>query len=78
MNQINKSAPARIAEAILFLDEHFHSVQWTRKEIAEWAGTTPETVIRTLSTLESDGLIQKNVKNFTILNRTALNERSFK
>lgn len=78
LNQINKSAPARIAEALLFLDEHFHSVQWTRKEIAEWAGTTPETVIRTLSTLESEGLIQKNVKNFAILNRAALNERSFK
>ncbi len=78
LNQINKSAPARIAEALLFLDEHFHSVQWTRKEIAEWAGTTPETVIRTLSTLESEGLIQKRTKNFEILDRAALNERSLK
>lgn len=76
LNQINKSAPARIAEALLFLDEHFTEVHWTRKEIAEWAGTTPETVIRTLSAFELAGIIQKNSKNFSILNHSLLLEKS--
>lgn len=76
LNQIHKSAPQRIAEALLFLDDHFHDVNWSRKEIAEWAGTTSETVIRTLSIFESEGIVKKGVKNFSILNREALMKKS--
>jgi CRP-like cAMP-binding protein len=67
VSQIEKGAPARVAEALLFLKERFADSSWTRKEIAEWAGTTPETVIRTLAQFEKEGIISQNYKNFNIL-----------
>lgn len=73
VDQIDKGAPARIADALLFLNENFQRTSWTRKEIAEWAGTTTETVIRTLAQFEKDGLIKQNYKNFTILEEEKLN-----
>lgn len=66
-DQIDKGAPARVADALLFLNDHFKGTHWTRKEIAEWAGTTTETVIRTLAVLEKEGIITQNYKNFEIL-----------
>lgn len=59
-SQIDKDAPVRVAEALIFLQESFAHQNWTRKEIAEWAGTTPETVIRTLAQFEKDGLIDQS------------------
>lgn len=76
VNQIDKGAPARIAEALIFLSDKFHEAQWTRKEIAEWAGTTTETVIRTLALFEKEGLISQNYKNFHILDRSKLTQKS--
>lgn len=75
MSQIDNDSSARIAEALLFLDEKFREVQWTRKEIAEWAGSTTETVIRVLAQFEKDGLISQNYKNFTILDKKRLIEK---
>jgi CRP-like cAMP-binding protein len=72
IDQIDKGAPARIADALLFLNESFKNTSWTRKEIAEWAGTTTETVIRTLAQFEKEGLIKQNYKNFTILSEDKL------
>ena len=63
------SASERIAEALLFLRENFQEKNWTRKEIAEWASTTPETVIRTLAEFEADGLIEQKGRSIRILNR---------
>lgn len=76
MDQIDKGAPARIADALLFLNENFQGSSWTRKEIAEWAGTTTETVIRTLAQFEKEGIIQQNYKNFTILSEVKLNQKA--
>lgn len=76
VDQIDKGAPARIANALLFLNDKFADSSWTRKEIAEWAGTTPETVIRTLAQFEKDQLITQNYRNFSILDRQGLMERS--
>ena len=76
VDQIDKGAPARVADALLFLDEKFSHTSWTRKEIAEWAGTTTETVIRALAQFEKEGLISQNYKNFTILNKQKLMDRS--
>jgi CRP-like cAMP-binding protein len=70
------SAAERIAEALLFLRENFHDKNWTRKEIAEWASTTPETVIRTLADLEREGLIEQKGRSIKILNRAKLLEKS--
>lgn len=76
MDQIDKGAPARIADALLFLHENFQGTSWTRKEIAEWAGTTTETVIRTLAQFEKEGIIQQNYKNFTVLSEAKLNQKA--
>jgi len=72
----SNSAIERIAEALLFLREHFHEKNWTRKEISEWAGTTTETVIRTLADFEEEGLINQTGRLITILNREALLQKA--
>ena len=77
MDQMDKGAPERIAEALLFLQDHFTHQNWTRREIAQWAGTTPETVIRTLANFEKDGLIdQTDGRSIRILLRDKLRERA--
>lgn len=70
----DQSASERIAESLLFLRENFDAQNWTRKEIAEWAGTTPETVMRTLAQFEVDGLIAQVGRKIEIKNRKALVE----
>jgi CRP-like cAMP-binding protein len=76
VNQIDKGAPARIAEALIFLSEKFSDSHWTRKEIAEWAGTTTETVIRTLALFEKEGLITQNYRNFHIIKKESLIQKA--
>lgn len=72
LTQVNKGAPERVAEAILFLDKHFHDQPWTRREIAQWAGTTPETVMRSLSQFEKDGLISSEGRAYKIIDEQRL------
>jgi CRP-like cAMP-binding protein len=74
--QTANPAPERIAEALLFLRENFNEKNWTRKEIAEWAGTTTETVIRTLADFESEGLIEQKGRVINILKRDGLFKRA--
>ena len=75
-DQMDKDVPQRVAEAIIYLQDHFEHQNWTRKEIAEWAGTTPESVIRTLSQFEKAGLIdQTDGRNIKILNRAGLTNK---
>ncbi|MFP5519728.1 MAG: Crp/Fnr family transcriptional regulator [Bdellovibrionia bacterium] len=77
MDQMDKGAGERVAEALLFLQEHFQHQEWTRREIAQWAGTTPETVIRTLAQFEREGIIdQTEGRLIHIKNRDKLKERS--
>ena len=76
VDQIDKGAAARVADALLFLNERFQGSSWTRKEIAEWAGTTTETVIRSLAQLEKEGIITQNYKNFVILSEPRLREKA--
>lgn len=77
LGQMDKGASERIAEALLFLQEHFQHQNWTRREIAQWAGTTPETVIRTLSQFEKDGLIdQSDGRSIRIVLKDKLKERA--
>ena len=66
------SASERIAEALLFLRENFDDKNWTRKEIADWAGTTTETVIRTLADFEQQGIILQKGRGIMIQNRGEL------
>ncbi len=75
-NQMDKDASERIAEALLFLQENFTHQNWTRKEIAEWAGTTPETVIRTLAQFEKEGFIdQSQGRSIKLINKAKLIEK---
>ena len=75
-NQMDKDASERIAEALLFLQENFSHQNWTRKEIAEWAGTTPETVIRTLAQFEKEGYIdQSQGRTIKLVNKAKLIEK---
>lgn len=77
MGQMDKGAAERIAEAILFLQDHFTHQNWTRREISQWAGTTPETVIRTLSQFEKEGLIdQSDGRSIRILAKEKLKLRA--
>ena len=69
---IDKDATERVAEAILFLKDNFSSPIWTRREIAEWAGTTPETVMRTLAALEDQGLIEQEGRKIEIVDKQRL------
>ena len=75
-SQSDKNAAERVAEAVLFLREKFPSQNWTRKEIAEWAGTTPETVIRTLADFETRGLIEQKGRKINVLNKSALTKEA--
>ena len=73
VRQMDLSAHERVADALLFLTDKFKNVTWTRKDIAQWAGTTPETVIRTLSQFESEGLIdQSQGRSIHVKNRSGL------
>lgn len=77
MGQMDKGAAERIADALLFLQDHFAHQNWTRREIAQWAGTTPETVIRTLSQFEKEGLVdQTDGRNIRILSKEKLKIRA--
>ncbi len=66
------SARERVAEALLFLKDHHDEHRWSRKDIAEWAGTTPETVMRTLAEFEDAELIELKGRIIKVLNRNEL------
>jgi CRP-like cAMP-binding protein len=62
----DKTANARIAESLVYLKlKHPHQV-WTRKEVAEYSGSTFETVTRVMTSLSEKGLIKKEGRDFTI------------
>jgi CRP-like cAMP-binding protein len=68
----DKDVKERVAEALLFLENHALKRQWTRKEISEWVGTTPESVMRTLSEFEKNGLIQNHGRKIVLLDALRL------
>ncbi len=70
------TAVERIAEALLHLKDRFESHRWSRREFAEWASTTTETVIRTLSQFEKEGLIQLDGRKIIIKDRKGLLEKA--
>ncbi|HVJ64341.1 MAG TPA: Crp/Fnr family transcriptional regulator [Bdellovibrionota bacterium] len=72
----DRNAAERVAGAILFLKEHYRDQVWTRKEIAEWAGTTPETVMRSLAELVVAQIVELKGRKITILKKDILVERA--
>jgi CRP-like cAMP-binding protein len=63
----DKSAPRRIAEALVFLKLKHPDHTWTRKEIAEFSGSTFETVARVMSKLDELGYISKEGRDFILI-----------
>lgn len=70
----DKNAFTRITEALIFLKLHHPDHTWTRKEIAEYSGSTFETVARVMSQLTENGLIEKDKRDFNILDLSKLIE----
>ncbi len=63
---ISKPVHSRVAEALIYFKEELPDSKWTRRDIAEWTGTTPETVMRTLAQFELEGLIRQEGRNIHI------------
>ena len=62
----DKSANRRIVEALVFLKLKHPDYTWTRKEIADFAGSTLESVVRVITALEKQGLLEKQGRDFII------------
>lgn len=69
---VDKTASSRIAEALLFLKLKHPEKVWTRKEIAEFSGSTFETVARVMGQLDELGHIKKSGRDFEIINQDQL------
>ncbi|MCR5862780.1 response regulator [Flavobacterium sp. J372] len=71
------SVRKRIAECLIrLLQKHTtgdSNIKISREDLASLAGTSPETVSRTLTDFKSEGLIDKSGSNIKILNRDKLN-----
>lgn len=62
MSQSHKQLPGRIADVLLYFSEQIYKSQifnfpFTRRELAELAGTTKESFIRTLTEFKNDKII---------------------
>ncbi len=71
MSQSHKQLPGRIADVILYFSEtifnnHTFEFPFTRRELAELAGTTKESFIRTLAEFKNDKIIQLEGSKVTI------------
>ena len=71
MGQINKQLPGRIADVILYFHETIYNsfvfdFPLTRRELAELAGTTKESFIRTLAEFKHDKIINLEGSKVTI------------
>jgi CRP-like cAMP-binding protein len=71
-----KAANQRICESLVFLKLKYPDQKWTRKEIAEYSGSTFETVTRVMSRLEELSLIKKDGRNFDLNDAPQLIEAS--
>lgn len=70
----DKSAPRRIAEALVFLKLKYPDHIWTRKEVAEFSSSTFESVARTMTKLNDLGLISKEGRDFILNDAQAVLE----
>lgn len=81
MNQTHKQLPGRIADVLLyFSNEIYHSCKFsfplTRRELAQLAGTTKESFIRTLTEFRNDKIIILNGSEVEIMSLDIINTLS--
>ena len=72
MKQFQKQLPGRVAEMLLFFSEkiyksHTFNLPLSRKELAEFTGTTKESMIRTLAEFRHDKIIRLEGKKVEII-----------
>lgn len=63
---LDKTANKRISESLVYLKLKYPDYTWTRKEIAEYSGSTYETVTRLMTYLEKNNLIKKIGRDYQI------------
>ncbi|MDY0161580.1 MAG: Crp/Fnr family transcriptional regulator [Bacteroidales bacterium] len=81
--QTHKQMPGKLAVALLYLnkpDLQSKNVYnfLTRKDIADFAGITPESTIKLLKEFEKDGLIKLDGKSVVIIDNNKLKELSIR
>jgi CRP-like cAMP-binding protein len=72
MNQTHKQLPGRIAEVLLYFSEEIYGntifdFPLTRRELAELAGTTKESFIRTLTEFKNDRIVKLDGSHVEII-----------
>lgn len=80
LNVSQKSVRERMAEALVFLEQRFGcledqqtlDISLMRSELADIAGTTTESAIRTLAQMNDEGLIKLSGKKIKIIDRNQL------
>jgi CRP-like cAMP-binding protein len=78
LNQFYKQLPGRVAEMLLFFSEKIYKSQvfqlpLTRQELAEFIGTTKESIIRTLGEFRHDKIIRLEGKKVEIISPDIIN-----
>jgi CRP-like cAMP-binding protein len=63
---LDKSANKRIIESLIYLKHKYPEKIWTRKEVADFSGSTLETVTRVMTILDKESLISKDGRDFSI------------
>lgn len=63
---------SRTAQALIYLKDLHPNHNWTRQEIANFTASTVSTIIKTLSQLEIEGLIEQKGRAINILDRDRL------
>ena len=81
MSQTHKQLPGRIADVLLYFSrEVYHSTNFTfpltRRELAELAGTTKESFIRTLTEFKNDRIIKLDGASVEIISEDIINTLS--
>ncbi len=81
MGQSHKQLPGRIADVLIyFADEIYRNQKFifplTRRELAELAGTTKESFIRTLTEFKNDKIINLDGSSIEIVSRDIVNTLS--
>ena len=81
MTQSQKQLPGRIADVLLYFSrEVYHNTKFTfpftRRELAELAGTTKESFIRTLTEFKNDRIIKLNGPEVEIVSHDIINTLS--
>ncbi len=71
---ISKPVQSRVAEALIYFKNELPASKWTRRDIAEWIGTTPETVMRALAQFEDKGFIFQEGRSIRIADDGAISK----